>query len=326
MDRLKVKMERNFSCFAKKFILESSFRLFMASAYVAIAIPIIFLNLLILVATWRTKALHNPSKILFGNLAMTDFVVGVISLLIAFGNILRYVEKEQLYCLLWPYIGPLCYCLLVMNLYVLALISLDRFLAVKLQFSYRASVTNGRVMYALIFGWALCFSTTITMTALSASNIIEMKHLGITMGTFLAFLLCCIAFFSSMSFYQLRKLTKETQAMNEQFSSSGSSQFDVTKYRRTFHTMLIVLCTILSFFIPNLLALAIKTVFPEVRAMWYLMVLSEWISIGNSAINPLLYMWRMSDLRTAVKKLLGRSTGTAPLPPSNQLAGNSART
>ena len=319
-------MERNFSCFTEQKNLEPSFRLFMASAYGIITIPIIFLNLIILVATWRTKTLHNPQQIFFGNLAMTDFAMGVVSLLISFGNVLRYVKDDRLYCLLWPYFGPLCYCLLLMNLYVLVLISLDRFLAVKLQFSYRASVTNKRVIYVLIFGWLSYFSNGITITALSTSNNIDIKDLDFALGSFGATMLCSIALFSSLSFYQLRKLTKETQAMNEQFSSNGSSQFDVTKYRRTFHTMLIVLCTILSFFIPSLLALVAIPLFPLSRETWYIRILSEWISIGNSAINPLLYMWRMGDLRTAVKKLLGRPSRIANLAASCQPSGNSART
>jgi len=305
--------------------MEPSFRIFMAVAYVIIAIPILFLNLVILVATWRTKTLHNPQQILFGNLAITDFAMGLICLLASFGNILRSVNEERIYCQGWPYVGPFIFCLVIMNLYVLALISLDRYLAVKLQFTYRVTVTNKRVINALIFGWLLCFSTTITVTILSATTTIKINELATLMTTFVAFLLFNIAMFCSMSFYHLKKLTKETEAANQQFSSTGASQFDVTKYRRAFHTLLIVLCAILSSFIPSLIAFTAKLLFPGEIAMWYLMVVAEWMTLSNSAINPLLYLWRMGDLRTAVKKLLGRPTRTEPEALTIQRTGNSPR-
>jgi hypothetical protein len=279
----------------------ASTRVFIIAAYIIIAVPIVFLNLSVLVAIWKTPSLHKPSQVLLANLAVTDFLMGaVVSPLIVFGNFTVYKEWIHIYCSSWIIIGPFTFCLGGVNLYTLAVISVDRFLAIKLKLTYRAVVTNKRLIITLVTGWILSGSVLIIVT-ISLYKHVSLKDYKVPVVLYVAILLCTITLFYSMAFHHLRKITTQVSMDNSNEPSPNTSPtFDVTKYRRSFYTMLIVLLAVIFFFLPYSCFAAANVAF-KTDTTKSLTRLGEFLFVSNSVINPLLYLWRMKDLRQAVK-------------------------
>lgn len=273
------------------------------------AIPTTVLNSLVLLAVWKTPALHKPSQILLANLALTDLLIGVVTCpymaylhLAAINNWVPYKS----FCYFFTILGGLSLVFGGVSLYTLALISIDRFLAVKLKFAYESVATKKRFVIALLCGWltcAVCYAIAISVIILFLGNVPRIAFL-VFFVIYIAVFLCINTIFYSLAFYHLKKLTLQvTTCKANNSTSNAASSFDITKYRRSLHTMVIVLLALFIFFLPYCCNAALQSAF-EHEIFTNLDILTPLLALSNSCVNPLLYLWRMQDLRQAVKNIV----------------------
>lgn len=280
------------------------------------AITATLFNFPILYSIWKTPSLHNPSYILIANLALTDIVFGAVVLpLKALSATSALMKWEHIFCDVWMIEKAIGYWVAAVSLFTITFISVDRLLAVKLMNRYRTVVTLKRTATGLIIGWI--GGGMIALFPLFSSSHVSVNKLVIITATIESVLLISLTVCYSMAFHSLKKLSStvsSTNAPSETTSREQQSSFNVNKYRRSLNTMLLVVVCIMLFYLQYVFiaisAQLMKGGFERFSQdtssiLRYKLLASSEVIVGiNCLVDPLLYMWRMTDLRRAVAATL----------------------
>lgn len=303
----------NESCHANVFHLKyPAHRITLSVLYILFSLPAVIFNFLIILTIWRTPSLQKPSNILLGNLAVTDFIVGIMgNPLIAVTNIAALENWVQVFCNCWIIGRVVGYWLGSTSLYTLTVISIDRLLAILLKNKYRTVVTLKRVIVSMVLWWV--GAGTIMLSVVTATEIqvdIYIPIVAAALFTLLATITICYA----LSFYNLKKVSSPVIPTNTTLTNGTNSEstFRPSRYRKLLNTMIIILLTMFLFYTPYILsAIAVLVTYrlhsenpiileEYLRFLYRLMTISELFVGVNSAVNPLLYLWRMKNLRESV--------------------------
>lgn len=279
-------------------------RIFQTSFYLVMAVPTFALNLLILICIWRTPGLHKPSKLLLSSLALTDLLYGSIVMpIVAASNLAMLRHHYSAYCYTWLVSRELGAWFGGMSLYTLAAISVDRFLAIQIRFSYRYKVTS-RIVAALLLGW---LGTPFLMGTLSRSIFTKTEtqnfRIRIFLITGISILLAILTLSYSLAFYYLHKITRELNSLNTE-KQGNRSNFDVSGYRTTLTTMILILVVTILFYLPYGCFLMIENNSLEKKTSESLILIGEVLFSLNSTINPIMYLCRITELRASVRATL----------------------
>lgn len=283
---------------SQEFLAAPSVPDFFVTANIILAVPIILLNLSVLVAIWKTPALHKPSQILLANLALTDFLIGAVYCPLAAISIAVADRWKNVYCISQILATSFSYCFSGVNLLTLAYISIDRFLAIRIKFTYRNVVTNKRLIRILLGGWIYNIMAEVSIRVFFVNTIPSEIFFQLS-ALYIIVLLGIVTTFYSMAYYHLKKMTSQvsTGSPNEQLPE-GPRSFNVSKYRRSFQTMIIVLFVVIFCYVPFSIFLMLKNFRIKISSN-YVSLVNETFTIIRSIVIPLLYLWRMKDLRQA---------------------------
>ena len=252
-------------------------------------------NVLIIVALQKVCSLHPPSKFLLSCLACTDLVMNLIChpLFSAFS----FSPKNSIFCYtFWILFLIAVFAFRGVSLATTTAISVDRLLALLLGLRYRQVVTVRRVKFLTIFLWLL--SASVAMVALYS------LHLASRMA-FAAFLSCAVtsSFCYIRIYYKLRLSQAQVQDQDHQGQPNQEGiQMNRVRYKRTVSTALWVQVLFLACHLPFGLLLGFITVTGlHTPFLWFALVLAADLMCIYATLNPLLYCWRMRELRQAVK-------------------------
>lgn len=265
------------------------------------AITATLLNLLIIVTIYQTTVLHSPSRILLCSLAISDFLIGSIAQPVAALYYISAINRWlDAYCILWVLMTNFGYAIGVMSISILTAMSVDRCLAVTTMTNYKNYVTKRRTLVVCLVMWLTVFTVNIITIHMFSHTV---KYALVS--TFVAILMGTIIVSFSLSFHTLKRISRAIndngQSQIEGTSSSPQS-FNITKYRHSLRTMAIILSCNLVVYIPPLILISSKAVINQIPNQFVYMQYFGFIITLNSTLNPLLYIWRMRDLRRAVKE------------------------
>ena len=263
---------------------------------VALAITATLGNALILVAFHKVLSLNPPSKLFLRCLAFSDLCVGlvvqplaVVSLLAAFyhrWNLCRITE------LLWYSFSIV---MADFTLATLSAISIDRLLALSLGIRYRQVVTmkRARMILALflLFSIGNCFTQYVNF-------FVFLMYSASMWALFLITSIYCYA-----RIYLVLRNHIQAQVI-PQGQPNGISPLSLSRYKKTVSTALWVFAAQMICYIPFGLVLLVQTMLSEITE---LVVIFSFFAITlvylNSSLNPLLYYWKIREVRHAVKEI-----------------------
>ena len=126
---------------------------------IPLALTAIIGNALVLHAVWKTPSLRSPSILLLCGLASTDLAVGVVvqPLFITRVLVLIYTHSVEINTLFFLLYNVVVYTVCGVSFAVIAIISLDRLIAILKPFQYANIVTIPRLRWIFIAIW-LSFS------------------------------------------------------------------------------------------------------------------------------------------------------------------------
>ena len=245
-------------------------------------------NTLILIALSKESSLHRPSKILLRSLALTDFFVGILlePLVVMALMTAEYERLSPCYYILnvCLFIGmPLFFA----SLFTLTAISVDRLLALLLGIRYRQVVTFKRVLMIVICFWTLAVG--LPFWEIFKANI-SSYYGSIAVTT------CCY----SWIYQKLLRHQIQIQEHVHQGQPNGHAPLSMARYRKTVSSALWVQFTVLACYLPTgilLVAMAVKGVTLSLLVIW---TFTTTLALLNSSLNPILYCWKMREVRRAV--------------------------
>ena len=278
--------------------LNTHINTFLSALNILLSITAFLENVLIIVALKKVSSLHPPSKLLLGCLATTDLCVGLITQPIyAYGMLSPEHSKHCSHSAILSMTIGVIFC--GVSLLTLTTISVDRLLALLLGLRYRQVVTLRRV-------WALVVSFWIANIAFA---ILSHYFYGVAMAIMcIAMTLCTVtSTFCYMKIYfnlRHRQALVQDHVQQRQPNGVGLSS-NIARYRRTVTSALWVQITFLACYTPFGIVAAIfgatglRT--PSLVLAWDV---TDTLLMCNSTLNPLLYYWKMRDVRQAVKETL----------------------
>ena len=305
-------------------------------------------NSLIFLALGKGSSLHAPSRLLIRCLTFTDLCVGLITQPLAALHAISILTEHLLiyrFTVVSSYIiSPI---LSGVSLFILTFISVDRLLALSLGVRYRQTVTIERVYAFVAFGWVFnigngltCFSPAnkfvfyiVCLTSISLCagistfcytkihyllrqqrkkvqaagsqqqrnrnslvlNVAE--HSKKRASSALCFMWCC----------HLRVRHISVQPIVSQQKPNGKSPLHIERYKRTVSSALWVHLTLLACYLPFSVVSGLKAMTGDTFAVGE--GFTATLVFFNSSLNPVLYCWRIKEVRQAVKQTIKHYCG-----------------
>ena len=252
-------------------------------------------NTLILVALHKESSLHPPSKLLIRSLATSDLCVGIIAEPLAVSYFISVINEQWNICryaTVASYIAG--YILCSASLFTLTAISVDRLLALLLGLGYRQVVTLRRIYLAVTVFWLVSIATTA----------MHFWNFNITLWCgYIAVSLCLITSISSYAkiFLTLRHHHIQVQSHAQQGQPSQASPLNVARYRKTVSSTLWVQLTLVACYLPHAIMDTLITPRGLSPSLYLARQFTSTLVFLNSSLNPILYCWKITEVRRAVK-------------------------
>ena len=251
-------------------------------------------NTLILVALHKESSLHPPSKLLLRSLATTDLCVGLILqplLVMYWVSLIKEQRNICRYAFVAVYIiGNI---LGVVSLMTLTAISVDRLLALSLGLRYKHAVTLKRAYLTVTLLW---FVPMVGTAMRFLDDVITLWYSYITI------LLCTVTagFSYAKIFLTLRRYQIQVQTHVNHEQPSQTSSLNIARYRKTVSSVLWVQLTLVFCYLPHGIVGALMTQ-GQSSSLFLAAVFSTTLVFLNSSLNPILYCWKIREVRQAVK-------------------------
>ena len=273
---------------------------FEENTYHAIAICVVniplclttlFGNSVLLLTILKTPSLHTPSYILLGSLAVSDFAVGLIvePLLISLLLTVIYGLPPPIVRLICLGVTSAAYTLGGVSIYSITAISLDRFLALRMHLRYNAIVTTFRVNLAITGIWLL-----------QAVSVINLFWSTETFFKVIVLQMCMLILANFVIYLKINLIVRHHQKQI-QHQHPGANAGNILSFKRltksTLNTSLVFILFIFCY-APH--AYVLFTGRPSLTVHY----ITATIVLLNSSLNPLLYCWRIRQIRTATKRIL----------------------
>ena len=253
-------------------------------------------NILILIAFHRESSLHPPSKLLLRSLATTDLFAGLFSEPVAITYWMSVVNEH------WN----ICRCALVVHfmtgyilggasLFTLTTVSVDRLLALLLGLRYRQVVTLKRT-------WVYVITLWLVSTAFSATwfwNSLITLWYG-----FIAILLCLVTAILSYTKIFITLRHQQNQLQDHAQQPNQANQLNILRYKKAVSSAIWLQLTLVACYLPYCIVAALWThrgLSPSIINSWSY---ATTLVMLNSSLNPILYCWKLVEVRQEVKNTI----------------------
>ena len=253
-------------------------------------------NALVLAAILRYPSIRSTSMIMLCSLAVSDLLVGILAQPLFIADELTSLRSED--PMLHHITAMAGFFVCGVSLGTMTLISVDRFMALHYHLRYSILVTETRAMCALGAIWLFIFLWL-------AIYLWNKLFYHLTAGIFTAVCLI-ISTYSYIRIYRIvlqhqQQIHVQQQAMEHSNIANNRHMMRVKK--SAMNTFVFYIFMIICYF-RNVV---IMTLFGTAQQGWR----EEWnfattIVFLNSSINPVLYFWRLRELRTAIVRISKR--------------------
>ena len=265
------------------------------------ALTAIVFNSITIQAIRKTSSLPNPLKILLLSLAFSDLAVGLVAQPLWIVTLSREEDTEVL-CIIQSALANASF------LGIMAL-NVDRFLAVHLHLRYRELVTYKRVLSLAILTWVLSALLS-SICRWITEDLSEFMNITIIVWSL------CLIFLTVIScrlYFAVRVHTKQIQASQLNQTALSDELANASRLRKSsvssFYVNFVFLVCYLPFFCSLIRKFFKSEAFVNGQIWQELFPLSRTLMFMNSCLNPVIYCWRMRDIRHAIKDIL-RNTCT----------------
>ena len=252
-------------------------------------------NCVILPAIRKTRELHSPCFVLLCCLAFSDLIVGLICqpFFVAY-VIAELVESFSAYCTLRIIHVIASWITSGVSYLTLAAVSIDRLLALTLHLQYNMIVTVPRVFITVCILWTTCITGVVLRFWLRN---------WITYAPSVFLLTFVVTAFSTSKIFQMVR-RHQRQIVDQNAAGLRANAVNMLKCRKSAVTVLYFYALLLIFYLPFCVITLVETFMGYNRAVKIAYIYVTTAVFINSCLNPLVYCWRIREIRQAVRNLL----------------------
>ena len=260
------------------------------------------LNILIIIAVKTKLFLRTKSNIALACLAVTDAVMGLIGQPVFISLVITRLQGDDTLNLKQAVVNVFILRLLTTSsLFHLAMITVERYIAIKHSLRYTTIVTEVRLICSSAFLWIIAFLLTLP-TIISQNDSIMRKISSVTMASSLAI----IAFCQVVLYREARRHQRQTA--DQQISMEVKQR--KLKEKKALKTTTTVLFFLLLNYSPLIFVQILFNIYviesDNSRDILTLTVIFS--VIANSFVNPIIYCARVRQFRVAFIELIFRKS------------------
>ncbi|CAH3178566.1 unnamed protein product [Porites evermanni] len=292
------KAENLFGC-SGAFASEMHSELKFLSVFNAIlATATIMGNTFILISLRKVSSIHPPTKLLIRNLAATDLLVGLISEPLAIVYWTSLITERWDIChysfLLGLIIG---YALCGVSLFTLTAMSIDRLIALSLGLRYRQIVTLKRTSVVVATFWVVCLCWSATFPYVRS-------YQAVIWASLISIILCLIISVLSYTriFLGLRHQENQVHQIQGPTPEELPTQLNMARYKKAVTSVLWLQMTLLICYLPHGVLAGFSSRGLS-QSISFFRQFTVTLIFLNSTLNPVLYCWKLKEIRQEVKEL-----------------------
>ena len=260
------------------------------------------LNILIIISVKTRLFLRTKSNIALACLAVTDAVMGLIGQPVFISLVITRLQGDDTSNLKQAVVNVFILRLLTTSsLFHLAMITVERYIAIKHSLRYTTIVTEVRLICSSAFLWIIAFLLTLP-TIISQNDSIMRKISSVTMASSLAI----IAFCQVVLYREARRHQRQTA--DQQISMEVKQR--KLKEKKALKTTTTVLFFLLLNYSPLIFVQILFNIYviesDNSRDILTLTVIFS--VIANSFVNPIIYCARVRQFRVAFIELIFRKS------------------
>ena len=271
-----------------------------SSVVASIASPVaILLNAILIVAVVNKKKLRSICNILLASMAVADLLIGAVAQPLFFiAGIFRLLEDYETMCAL-VLAGFFAMYLQSASIYHLAVLSCERYIAIKKGINYKFIVTKRRLVVCIIIMWVLT-ALSVAPTVPYVAGIINKKTRNVANACLFTIpLTCCVA--ATAYFYIMIYL--ESRKKNENTVNSLNVQAAIANMEKKIaKTAFLLTMALLASFAPTFVLIFLTYLFGFNNRDAYLWAVT--LNQLNSCLSPVLYFYRSRRFRNTVLQML----------------------
>ena len=259
-------------------------------------------NVLILVTLCKVSSIQAPTKLLFRSLIVTDLCVGVVvqPLFVPLLIYPDFMTKINIFIPIFLAQSGLSYTLCPVSFLTATAMTIDRFLALTLRLRYRNFVNLSRMRVAIALCWFIGIYVGLTFSFWS--YLIALRQIAVCFVLWM----CISLTFYTMICLTLRKKRVQVQENNGPLSSnSGMFPSRLAIYKKTLSGIAWVQLALAACYFPFLILvcnqMATNLRGEKANILWMSAIT---LIFFNSSINPVLYCWKMKQVRRAAKVMV----------------------
>ena len=246
-------------------------------------------NALLLVAIMRTPSIRSPSVIFLCSLAVSDLLVGlVVQPVYIVEQMVKTVPKLQ------EAVGGMGFAGCGVSLWTITAITVDRFLALHYHLQYPNLMTTSRAIYTIITIWCI-----ITLFSFSILWSLSVYYFFATFCITICLLVCLVCFIKIYRIVRRHQLQIHVQQQAVE-NSTDAKNHHIRQSTRSAKNIFIYFLAMILCYSPFSIVVIISG-FTSLD-LQVIRTFPVTVAFMNSSINPFLYCWRMTELRTAVFK------------------------
>ena len=253
------------------------------------------LNALIMVAVKTKNQVRTKSNIALACLSSTDAVMGVIGLPLFSSWLIVELQGNTfgMHCELIGFTRTSLRLLTIASLLHLAIVNVERYIAIKHSLRYEIIVTEAR----LIGVSALLWTITLLLTFLPGNNYAQ-YDIGLTS-------LCIASIFSCqvVLYYETRRHEKKIAL--QQVSVEAREKF--LREKKALKQTTTVIFFLIICYLPIIISrvfISTFVVLNSVNSVYFVHFTGVFFVISNSLLNPIIHCVRMKKFRLALKELV----------------------
>ena len=258
-----------------------------------------FGNGIVLMAIWKSPSLHSPSNTLLFGLALTDFSVGtfVQPMQVAI-CLFTLLTKEGSPQELKSSFDILSVILSATSFAIATFISIDRYLVFYLHMRYQMIVTTKKVIVFIAFGFL-----TAGLLSLTWRLDLEAYYWAVTSSSPICFSIMVLMYLKIFRIVRRHQTQIKAQTQMSTERKNTSQRFLALSTKSAINTFYVCFFLFLFCFPYNCISLVIQ--FTGFSVTKYIALqLAGTVVFMNSSLNPLLYLWRVVEIRKAVRRIL----------------------
>ena len=282
-------------------------------------------NGVVILAVWRTPALHTPSNVFLCCLALSDLTVGLIAQpSFVIHKIGELLGSYSMYCTTRILTESVGYITAGTSVLTMTGIAIERYLALHLHLRYKQVVTTKRILMAALCIWVFFILLAVSRFWIANDSIFNNIIISLIFAS-LAFTF--LAYFRVLKY--VRHHENHIRAQKKiQTAQRCPVEYRLTRmmrYKKSTLTMVYILGIFVLCYIPFLCIKVIYKIEGYTIRVKTAHLYASTIVFLNSSFNPLVYCWRIPDIRIAVKEFFSLCFGAVKSSPVGIAPANTGR-